>query len=148
MSIDSLQLDMEGQLDNSSRGTGSPKVAPASVDSLDQDLGQQLDERFLSTNDGLQHYIPIRVVKRSRNILGAARQSLAQPELTPRDYQGLVRFLASCPIPTVDRSEVRKTEFLGSGYTMTVFKGVWKASGKSQVIAVKYLRAILDKAHF
>lgn len=149
MSIDSLELDLEGQLDNSFRGIGSSKVhVAASVDSLDQDLDQQFDKEFPSRSHGLQRHLPIRMLKRSRDIISAARQSIVEPEITPRDYKGLVRFLVGCPIPTVDRTDVRKTEFLGSGYTMTVFKGVWKASGKSQIIAVKYLSASIGLGIF
>lgn len=144
MSIDSLVLDLEGQLDNNFRGTESSEVHVAvSVDSLDQDLDKQFDKEFPSGSDGLQHHLSVRVLKRSRDIISAARQSLAQTETTPRDYKGLVRFLAGCPVPTVDRTDIRKSEFLGSGYTMTVFRSVWRASGKSQVVAVKYLSAVL-----
>lgn len=143
MSIDSLELELEGQFD---RDIGCSEVqVAASVDSLNQDLDQQFDKVFRSGCDSLQHHLPIRVLKRSRDVISAAKKSLAQTETTPRDYKGFVRFLAGCPVPTAERIGVQKTEFLGSGCTMTVFKGVWKASGKSQVIAVKYSCTILGQ---
>lgn len=143
MSIDSLELELEAQFD---RDTGGSEVqVAASVDSLNQDLDQQFDKELKSGYDSLQDHLPIRVLKRSRDVISAAQKGLAQTETTPRDYRGFVRFLAGCPVPTVDRTGVQKTEFLGSEYTMTVFKGVWKASGKSQVIAVKYSSTILGQ---
>lgn len=143
MPIDSLELELEAQFD---RDTGSSEVpVAASVDSLNQDLDQQFDKELKSENDSLQDHLPIRVLKRSRDAISAAQKGLAQTQTTPRDYKGFVRFLAGCPVPTVERIVVQNTEFLGSGYTMTVYKGVWEASGKSQVIAVKYSNTILGQ---
>jgi hypothetical protein len=107
------------------------------VDSLEQDLESQFDRKFRSGILEPQPYLPIRVLKRSRDTISAARLSLSQTETTSIDYQGFIRFLASCPVPTVDENDVQKTTFLGSGWTMTVFKGNWRRDGKSHAIAVK-----------
>lgn len=107
------------------------------VDSLEQDLENQFDRRFRSDIKEPQPRLPIRALKRSRDTISAAKLSLSQTEKTSIDYQGFIRFLASCPVPTVDENDVQRTTFLGSGWTMTVFKGNWKRDGKTHVIALK-----------
>jgi hypothetical protein len=107
------------------------------VDSLEHDLESQFDRKFRSGIEEPQPHLPIRVLKRSRDTISAARLSLSQTETTSIDYQGFIRFLASCPVPTVAENDVQKTTFLGSGWTMTVFKGNWRRDGKSHAIAVK-----------
>lgn len=109
------------------------------IDSLEQDLDDQFERRFGSDGEGQQPRLPIRVLKRSRDAIHAARESLSQTETISLDYQGFIRFLASCPVPMVDANDVQKTAFLGSGWTMTVFKGDWRVAGKSRAVAVKYL---------
>lgn len=110
-----------------------------SVDSLNDELDEQLDRAFGSLEKSSPQPLPIRALKKSREAISTVASELSDESTKVVDYQGFVRFMSTCPAPVVDSKNVEIQAFIGSGWTMSVFRGGWKTADKVRAVAVKYV---------
>jgi len=109
-----------------------------SSDSLNNELDAQFDQALGSLANRLPQILPIRILKKSRESVSAVAAELTSGSTHFVDHQGFIRFLSTCPAPVVDKKDVELQEFIGSGWTMSVFRGEWKSAGKVRAVAIKY----------
>lgn len=113
-------------------------------DSLLDDLSSAVDEGLknpaLRWNAGLPIALPyvttVGVIRRSKHLLNSAKDSIADDTTKHLDYESFVRFLADTPVPTVPKFE-REPVSLGSGWTMSVYRGRANLHDSSRLVAVK-----------
>jgi hypothetical protein len=110
-----------------------------SFDSLNNELDEQFDRAFGSLANQPLPILPIRALKHSRESVSTVAAELYSGSTKVVDHQGFVRFLSTCPAPVVDEKDVQLQGFIGSGWTMSVFRGKWKTAGKVRAVAVKYV---------
>jgi hypothetical protein len=110
-----------------------------SVDSLNNELDERFDRAFGSLEKSSPQPLPIRALKKSREVISTVADELSNDSTKAVDYQGFVRFMSTCPAPVVDAKNVEIQAFIGSGWTMSVFRGTWKTPDKIRAVAVKYV---------
>jgi hypothetical protein len=113
-----------------------------SVDSLNDELDEQFDRAFGSLEKWSPQPLPIRALKKSRDAISTVASELSNDSTKVVDYQGFVRFMSTCPAPIVDAKNVEIQAFIGSGWTMSVFRGGWKTPDKVRAVAVKYVNYV------
>lgn len=119
------------------RALGVFPLFEMSVDSLNDELDEQFDRAFGSLEKWSPQPLPIRALKKSREAISTVTGELSNDSTKVVDYQGFVRFMSTCPAPVVDVKNVEIQAFIGSGWTMSVFRGEWKTPGKVRAVAVK-----------
>jgi hypothetical protein len=110
-----------------------------SINSLKDELDEQFDRALGSLEKWSPQPLPIRALKKSREAISAVAGELSNDSTKVADYQGFVRFMSTCPVPVVDAKNVEIQAFIGSGWTMSVFRGEWKTSDNVRAVAVKYV---------
>jgi hypothetical protein len=112
------------------------------ADSLLDDLDNAVDKAISHHPRHEDHAIvplpyigALGAIRQSSQLLGDAQASIANATTKALDYDSFVRFLADTPVPAV--SNVEKYNFLGSGWTMSVWQGRANLNAAAKAVAVK-----------
>jgi hypothetical protein len=114
-----------------------------SVDSLTNDFEKAVDDGVrldnsqhqLDSPKKLPYIAAVDLLNRSEEILNRAKHSLTNEIPISLDHRSFVRFLADASIPIVP--EFKRGAFLGSGWTMSVYRGECSLKGTPRPVAVK-----------
>ncbi|KAF7509927.1 hypothetical protein GJ744_007241 [Endocarpon pusillum] len=123
-----------------------------SLDSLMRDLERRVDsgldlvDSLSSSQQGYAGDVTVEPVVFARKLLSDARRSISYFSDVPLDYRSFVHYLADSRLPIIDPLSVDWGDFLGSGWTMSVYSGRWTSDDlKSRFVALKQLN--LDVAY-
>jgi hypothetical protein len=102
------------------------------------DSGLDLVDSLSSSQQGHAGDVTVEPVVFARKLLSDARRSISHFSHVPPDYRGFVHYLADSRLPIIDPLSVEWGDFLGSGWTMSVYSGRWTSEGsKSRFVALK-----------
>jgi hypothetical protein len=107
------------------------------------DSGLDLVDSLAPSQQGYAGDVIVEPVVFARKLLSDARRSISHFSHVPLDYRSFVGYLADSRLPIVDPLSVEWGDFLGSGWTMSVYSGRWISEGSHVALKCDFERSCI-----